>query len=685
MGPLQLPVELLLLVAGYLPDQALSRFCLANRAIWAPLNPVLYRRNRDDHELFRDLVEDGSVESVRKFLEAGADPNSATIVHPPFTRIMPDPGLSDYMLQLFLLDQQNHARMWRRDTQFKMWTPLHMAALRGDDDMITLLLDYGANIHTAQLLIARGASFQTATRPLGSVDKYMTALHDSCSRGRVNVSRFIVDHYQLSIEVENHEGLSPIALASASHRWDMVEWLVKNGANINAAGDSSGRSLLLKQCLEYSEDAVLQLISLGADVRCFDPSNGATPLHRVCNLCYWDSPHHLATLNDPSATTESQKLRLAKRMIEVGAEVNAVDNNGYTPLMLAAKYHMSGMVGLLLHYGADIGATNEKGRDALMIACFEECLPPLHPVIDTLLSHGASATAVDNNGESALEVLCHHKHIVTTEDIALLLAHGAPVNPGCDPKRSLIAAIFRPENLEACELLVQRGARAPDLPTLRKMVNTAIKNDDAAALRFALQFPESKKALLTPKRLLQVLKTNKTNVAKIILDAGANWKLTDNEGRTCLILACAAPGIFFDIASKLLSQGADPNQYSNRGLTPLHFAITTWHMPLLKLLVEHGADVHFQAPITEEGDPGDTSYKHPSFANSAFVDAIRHTFNEALVFMVEKGLLATATREQCSRHLMELREKGTQRFSSFIGEELLRAGADPGAAWWTLH
>jgi ankyrin repeat protein len=46
------------------------------------------------------------------------------------------------------------------------------------------------------------------------------------------------------------------------------------------------------------------------------------------------------------------------------------------------------------------------------------------------------------------------------------------------------------------------------------------------------------------------------------------------------------------LARQLISQGADVNQHTSQGATPLHFSTRFGQIPLTQLLLEEGADVH---------------------------------------------------------------------------------------------
>ena len=70
------------------------------------------------------------------------------------------------------------------------------------------------------------------------------------------------------------------------------------------------------------------------------------------------------------SAVHNNRLDLARLFLQLGADVNAVDKVGYTPLLLAASIDFgdTGMIELLLAAGADINARNPAGRTALDLA-----------------------------------------------------------------------------------------------------------------------------------------------------------------------------------------------------------------------------------------------------------------------------------------------------------------------------
>jgi ankyrin repeat protein len=88
----------------------------------------------------------------------------------------------------------------------------------------------------------------------------------------------------------------------------------------------------------------------------------------------------------------------ARSLIENGADPNAPDRDGFTPLHFAAQNYCVEVARVLLENGADANQRNKYGNTPLWTAVFES--RGRGGVIGLLISSGANPDAVNNAGRS---------------------------------------------------------------------------------------------------------------------------------------------------------------------------------------------------------------------------------------------------------------------------------------------
>lgn len=108
------------------------------------------------------------------------------------------------------------------------------------------------------------------------------------------------------------------------------------------------------------------------------------------NLSGWTALHQAARGRDAS---------YIKFLIERGADVNAKDEAGDTPLIIAMIYGTKDTVECLLDAGADPNIRNELWRTPIFYCLDDE-------VAELLVEHGANLFIEDKEGSSILQSGC---------------------------------------------------------------------------------------------------------------------------------------------------------------------------------------------------------------------------------------------------------------------------------------
>ena len=110
-----------------------------------------------------------------------------------------------------------------------------------------------------------------------------------------------------------------------------------------------------------------------------------------------------------------------KLLLEKGAEIEAKDNDGNTPLHSASIREHLEVVKLLLEKGADVNAKSNAGQTPLHSASMDEYTE----VMKLLLERGSDVNAKDHDGRTPLHEASRHGH---PEAMKLFLEKGVDVN-----------------------------------------------------------------------------------------------------------------------------------------------------------------------------------------------------------------------------------------------------------------
>ena len=177
--------------------------------------------------------------------------------------------------------------------------------------------------------------------------------------------------------------------------------------------DASGRTTLSWAAGKEDHDVVKKLLSCGADPNYAD-TYGCTPLHWSASACNHECVTLLLAANayvDKKNLTGRPALSIALRsgsgddpdIVEIllshGADIESVDDIGWTPLHNAVLYNATNGLSVLLRRGVNIKALSSDGETALQLGVLVNC----RQIVKILLDHGGND--LDNKNSSGRTIL----------------------------------------------------------------------------------------------------------------------------------------------------------------------------------------------------------------------------------------------------------------------------------------
>ena len=286
-------------------------------------------------------------------------------------------------------------------------TPLLWASLSSSGESIETLIDLGANVNAQRTddkitpLILSGGwnNFMAvyllldhgADANIGRDDGY-TPLHRAVSEGFFDITKLLVQKGS-NVNLQNKEGRTPLFLGVANKHEQLIKLLIENEADVSIVykensterfylvrGKDRGRAAwhyvlvkkhLLGLYLKRAKGGSLNVVDFG-DVLWSgwgkDPPEGTGD--KILK------EHDFQEIPDVTllhiASKENNEPEIIDLLVKFGANVNAQDAEGFTPLHLAAIHGNLKIVRKLVDLKADVNIITTDGKDAAELAHLNE-------------------------------------------------------------------------------------------------------------------------------------------------------------------------------------------------------------------------------------------------------------------------------------------------------------------------
>ncbi|KAJ8280820.1 hypothetical protein GJAV_G00059430 [Gymnothorax javanicus] len=324
---------------------------------------------------------------------------------------------------------------------------LHYAIQMANEEAVKFLLLNNANPNLAD---ARGS----------------TPLHLAVEKRLRSITEVLLSRKTTNPNAKDEDLYTPLHCVALNGDDDIARLLLDRNASLNEP-DIQGRTPCHVACQHGQESVVRVLLSRGADTQ--TPSkNDWIPLHYAA----WQG--HLAIVKllakQPAANVNGQtsdghtalhlaahrgQYRVARILIELGADVCCVDLDGRTPLHVAAEMGHTSTARLLVKHHAPLQAKTSQGWTALHLAAGRGRLP----TVKMLVEAGADQSVVDLDQHTACDLAVQegHDNIVNALQQSFPEKSNVPDGQGLSP----LEAVLRGDYTDMACILLSQEAEIP--------------------------------------------------------------------------------------------------------------------------------------------------------------------------------------------------------------------------------
>ena len=332
-----------------------------------------------------------------------------------------------------------------------------------------------AHVEVVKFLLDRGADVRATDEQGDTV--LLRAI--SAFRGSTDIVQTLLAK-GVPLDVQNKKGTSALMIAAGNGNENLLALLLDKGPDLNLKDNEDATALdyavrdgqikiakilfakSARSKHEYSESDLIVAVSNGALLSAVTRNN----LNEVKTLL--GSGASIETRSRHNQTPLMLAVEygyggdeVTNYLIEKGADLNAVNSEGNTALMLAIGRNNGKAVTKLLAHGAAIDILNKDRQSALHLASagvrskFVAALLAMKPSVGT----GVDVNGLDAKGRTPLMLAADNEGFVPDEVMQLLLSNGAKIDAQDPEGNTALLISTRVGSLAGVEFLLAKGAR----------------------------------------------------------------------------------------------------------------------------------------------------------------------------------------------------------------------------------
>jgi len=454
-------------------------------------------------------------------------------------------------------------------------TSLMLAAQEGHKEVCELLLKEGAN-------------------PLATQENGWNAMHWAANKGKTEIVQFLSVDKQL-MNSKTKKGNSSLTLAAQEGHLDTCEVLLKAGADPVATDEKEKNAMLLLAAKGGHYQACQVLLKAGADYTVKDLL-GRNALHLAVEKgnkptvqLFVGFNKLIDSVSNEGKTpliiaTELRHFEICALLLSIGANPSLVDLKHRNAMHAAAQAGCAEVIRLLTRHKQLIDTKDEDGHTPLTLAAYHG-----HPeAFEALIQAGADPKVTDEDGQNAMHLAAG---LGKTAIVQLLLAHKELIDSKSKSGHTPLTLAAQQSRSAVCELLLKVGANplATD-ENGRNAMHWAAGLGKTEIIRLFSAYKQlidskSKKGEIP---LLLAVGQGSSAACELLLNAGASPLITDENGWNAMHYS--AGNGKSEIVRLLSAHKQLLNSKIKSGHTPLMLAAQRGHLEVCKVLLEAGAD-----------------------------------------------------------------------------------------------